>query len=105
MIGLARERSKGAGPYRRPAGIRSFALAAVLGALAVHLGGVLLLAVATGGVAMLTAISHGLRNEADPGLTTEIGLIATPGGNDEQYALTPFRHERSEPAAQMGHLQ
>ncbi len=39
LIGLERERSKGEGPTRRPAGIRTFALTALLGAAAVYLGG------------------------------------------------------------------
>ena len=34
MIGLERERSKGVGSARRPAGIRTFTLAALLGAIA-----------------------------------------------------------------------
>ena len=53
LIGLERERSKGEGPARRPAGIRTFALAALFGAVSAHLGGALLLAVATGSVAVL----------------------------------------------------
>ncbi len=38
LIGLERERSKGEGPMRGPAGIRTFALAALPGAIAIHLG-------------------------------------------------------------------
>ncbi|MBK7948425.1 MAG: MgtC/SapB family protein [Deltaproteobacteria bacterium] len=78
LIGLERERSKGEGPGRRPAGIRTFALASLLGAVAFHLGGAWLLAVATAGVAALTAISHRRSQERDPGLTTEIGLVVVP---------------------------
>lgn len=78
LIGLERERSKGEGPHRRPAGIRTFALASLLGAVAFHLGGAVLLAVATAGVAALTAISHRRSQELDPGLTTEIGLVVVP---------------------------
>jgi len=78
LIGLEREHSKGQGPTRRPAGIRTFALAAVLGAVAEHLGGVPLLAVAIAGVTILTALSYLRGHDEDPGLTTEIGLIATP---------------------------
>ncbi|MBY0398964.1 DUF4010 domain-containing protein [Myxococcota bacterium] len=78
LIGLERERSKGEGPSRRPAGIRTFALASLLGAVAFDLGGAWLLAVATGGVAVLTAISHRRSHELDPGLTTEIGLVVVP---------------------------
>ena len=78
MIGLERERSKGVGSARRPAGIRTFTLAALLGAIAAHLGGVPLLAVATAGVTALSALSYVRGHDDDPGLTTEIGLIATP---------------------------
>lgn len=78
MIGLERERSKGVGSARRPAGIRTFTLAALLGAVAAHLGGVPLLAVATAAVTALAALSYAQGHDDDPGLTTEIGLVATP---------------------------
>jgi uncharacterized membrane protein (DUF4010 family) len=78
MIGLERERSKGVGPTRRPAGIRTFTLAALMGAVADHLGGVPLLMTATAGVTVLVALSYIGTGDDDPGLTTEIGLIATP---------------------------
>ena len=78
MIGLERERSKGVGVTRRPAGIRTFTLAALMGAVSNHLGGVPLLAVATASVMALAALSYLRSPEDDPGLTTEIGLIATP---------------------------
>lgn len=78
LIGLERERSKGTGLTRRAAGIRTFALAALLGAIAMNLGGILLLAAATTGLGLLAALSHVHGHEEDPGLTTEIGLIATP---------------------------
>jgi uncharacterized membrane protein (DUF4010 family) len=78
LIGLERERSKGEGPSRRPAGIRTFTLASLLGALASHLGGLVLLAVALAGVIVLTALSYLRSHEADHGLTTEIGLLAAP---------------------------
>lgn len=78
LIGLERERSKGEGPARRPAGIRTFALASLFGAVAFELGGVMLLAVAMAGVAALTLMSRASSREIDPGLTTEIGLLAAP---------------------------
>ena len=77
LIGIERERSKGEGPTRRPAGIRTFALVSLLGAIAVHLGGGVLLAVATGGVAVLAALAQLRDRDPDPGMTTEIGLIVT----------------------------
>ncbi|MBB4199290.1 hypothetical protein CCR94_21285 [Rhodoblastus sphagnicola] len=78
MIGLERERSKGVGAARRPAGIRTFTLAALMGAVASHLGGVPLLAVVTASVMALSALSYLRSPDDDPGLTTEIGLVATP---------------------------
>ena len=78
LIGLERERSKGDGPTRRPAGIRTFALASLLGAVATHLGGTILLAVATAGIITLTALSYLRSHDTDRGLTTEIGLVAAP---------------------------
>lgn len=78
LIGLERERSKGDGPDRRPAGIRTFALVTLLGALAAHLGGVSLLAIATGAVMVLIALSYLRSRETDPGLTTEVGLMTAP---------------------------
>ena len=78
LIGLERERQKGEGERRQPAGIRTFALASLLGAAAVHVGGMPLLAVALTGVIVLTALSYRHSHEADPGLTTEICLLAAP---------------------------
>lgn len=78
LIGLERERSKGDGPSRRPAGIRTFALTSLLGAVAVHIGGVTLLAIAAGGVAVLAALAYFRAPDTDRGLTTEVGLMATP---------------------------
>jgi uncharacterized membrane protein (DUF4010 family) len=78
LIGLERERSKGEGPSRRAAGVRTFALVALFGAIATHLGGVVLLAIATVAVAGLTAMAYLRTRDEDPGLTTEIGLTAAP---------------------------
>lgn len=78
LIGLERERSKGVGPGRRPAGIRTFTLAALLGAIAMRLGGEPFLAIAEAGVMSLTALSYVRDRGDDPGLTTEIGLLVTP---------------------------
>ena len=38
LVGLDRERAKGRGPLREPAGIRSFVLCSLTGAVAVSLG-------------------------------------------------------------------
>ena len=78
MIGLERERSKGEGPSRRPAGIRTFALASLLGALAIHVGGVALLATALAIIGLLAGLAYFRSHDNDPGLTTNIGLLIAP---------------------------
>jgi uncharacterized membrane protein (DUF4010 family) len=78
LIGLERERTKGGGPTRRPAGIRTFAFFSLVGALAFHIGAVLLLATVTAVLATLVAVSYLFSHGDDPGLTTEAGLIITP---------------------------
>ncbi len=78
LIGLERERSKGEGPTRRAAGIRTFAFFSLVGALAVHIGAVVLLATVTAVMATLVAMSYLFSHDDDPGLTTEAGLIITP---------------------------
>lgn len=77
LIGVERERSKGRGPTRRFAGIRTFALAALTGAGAQLLGQVWLTAVAGGLVAGLALVSHFKDRSRDPGVTTEIALFLT----------------------------
>jgi len=78
LIGVERERSKGEGPNRRSAGVRTFALASLLGALAIYLGGITLLAVASGAVAGLVGLSYFRNQNDDPGLTSEVGMLVVP---------------------------
>ena len=77
LIGAERERRKGGGPSRAPAGIRTFAAASLAGAASVMVGGAVMLAVTVAGVAALTAIAYSRSRDDDPGLTTEIALILT----------------------------
>jgi uncharacterized membrane protein (DUF4010 family) len=77
LIGAERERRKGDGPSRSPAGIRTFTITSLAGAVSVLIGGELLLAIATLGVIALTALAYWRARDDDPGLTTEIGLILT----------------------------
>jgi len=77
LIGAERERRKGGGPARSPAGIRTFTIASLAGAASVMAGGAGLLAVTVTGVAALTAIAYLRSRSDDPGLTTEIALIVT----------------------------
>jgi uncharacterized membrane protein (DUF4010 family) len=77
LVGVDRERHKGSGPTRGPAGLRTFVLVAMLGAAGELAGGVngLLLAVAVATV--LAAVAYWRGSEDDPGLTTEIALVLT----------------------------
>lgn len=77
LIGIERERRKGEGPMRAVAGMRTFAVVALLGAICVLLGDEILLAVIAAGVAVLTAIGYYRTLKDDPGLTTEIALLLT----------------------------
>ena len=77
LVGVERERRKGQGPSRSFAGIRTFAVTSLTGAISFIVGGTLLLATATAGVAILTAAAYRLVDENDPGLTTEVALILT----------------------------
>lgn len=76
LIGAERERSKGSGPDRSPAGIRTFAIAAMLGGVSTMLYEWLLFVVVLG-VIVFTATSYYSRSSQDPGLTTEIALVLT----------------------------
>jgi uncharacterized membrane protein (DUF4010 family) len=77
LIGAERERRKGKGPSRSPAGIRTFAVASLAGAVSFATGGELLLAVTTAGAIVLTAMAYFRSRSDDPGLTSEIALILT----------------------------
>lgn len=85
LIGLERERRKGDGPARRAAGIRSFALVALAGALAQALGQPALVAAGALAVVLLAGLAYGFDRWravaqpalADPGMTTELALVVT----------------------------
>jgi uncharacterized membrane protein (DUF4010 family) len=77
LIGAERERRKGRGPARSPAGIRTFAAASLAGAVSFAIGGETVLAVTTAGAILLTAIAYLRSGSSDPGLTSEIALILT----------------------------
>lgn len=77
LIGAERERRKGEGPSRSPAGIRTFAVASLVGAISFIVGGETLFAIATAGVILLVTAGYWRGHEDDPGLTTEMALIVT----------------------------
>lgn len=74
LVGAERERRKGVGPTRGVAGLRTYTLAALLGAVAAMLGTPALL-LAGAGVLTLVAIGYLRSRDHDPGLTSEIALL------------------------------
>ena len=77
LIGIDRERKKGEGPTRHAAGLRTFTLAALLGAVAIVAGGEVLLAAVALGVVAFAGLSYWRARDSDPGLTTETALVLT----------------------------
>lgn len=75
LIGLERERHKRRGPQAEPAGLRTFTLAALCGALAQALNIPGLVPVGALAITALAAMAY-LRSR-NPGLTTEAALLAT----------------------------
>jgi uncharacterized membrane protein (DUF4010 family) len=76
LIGTERERRKGEGPERAAAGLRTFTLASLAGAISFAAGGVPLFAVAAAGIFSLAALAYWRGEGSDPGLTTEIALVS-----------------------------
>ena len=74
LMGIERERRKGHGPGRGPAGIRTFTLTSLMGGIAAVLGSPALIAVGGVFVAALGLLSA-WRDKLDPGMTTEIALL------------------------------
>ncbi|PZP93943.1 MAG: hypothetical protein DI587_27420 [Variovorax paradoxus] len=77
MVGIERERRKGDGDRRAAAGLRTFAIVALAGAIAQILPAPALVPIGAVLVAALAAISHWKSRSQDPGLTTEIALFVT----------------------------
>lgn len=77
LVGLERERRKGEGAQRGAAGLRTFAVASLAGAIGFIVGGGALLALVTAGVIGLSAIAYLRTSRDDPGLTSEVALVLT----------------------------
>lgn len=75
LVGIGREREK-AQQGREAAGVRSFAVVALGGAIAMLLGPVAL-AIAGAAVAAMTVASYWHSAEHDPGVVTELALLVT----------------------------
>jgi len=77
LVGVERERSKGEGPSRGAAGLRTFALLGLVGGGAGLSGQPLLVAVSGLFVATAAVASYMRTRVSDPGLTTEVAMFAT----------------------------
>src|SRR3989344_4439834 len=75
LMGIERERRKGAGPDRALAGGRSFTLASLGGAAAALTAVPVLVVVGAVLVAALTVVAYARDRSGDPGVTTEIALF------------------------------
>ncbi len=75
LLGIERERRKGEGPGRAAAGIRTFALVALLGGLAEQIDSAAVVAVAGAFVALAAIVAYVQSPREDPGMTTEVALV------------------------------
>lgn len=75
LMGIERERRKGSGPGRSPAGVRTFALASLAGAACMLLGQQWLTLVGSAFVGALGVAAYWRNRPDDPGVTTEIALL------------------------------
>lgn len=74
LMGIERERRKGAGPQRALAGVRTFALTSLAGAGTALLGQPLLIAVGAAFIGALIVVAAFRDRSDDPGVTTEVAL-------------------------------
>ncbi|SFS13938.1 Uncharacterized membrane protein, DUF4010 family [Dyella sp. OK004] len=76
LIGLERERNKRTGPMRSQAGVRTFALLGLAGAIATLIGTKGIYA-ASFFIALAMVVSYRRTRQRDPGLTTEMAMLVT----------------------------
>ena len=77
LIGVERERRMKADKVPAAAGVRTFAIIALLGVLAALSRSWIVLAAIALGVVALTALSYHRTRDGDPGLTSEVAQLAT----------------------------
>ena len=75
LVGLERERKNLREKDQAPAGLRTFAITALLGWVGLSLGGPLLLVVLALGLSTLLVVAYYRSTREDPGLTTEVALL------------------------------
>lgn len=79
LVGAERERRKDSSPTRNAAGIRTFCISALLGAVSVLLGDGLITAVTALIVGAGALVTYQRTLDLDPGLTTEFALLYSMG--------------------------
>jgi len=77
LIGIERERRKGEGDSRSAAGVRTFAITALVGAAAGAINSDALMAAVMVGVVALAGLSYWRSPPDDPGLTGEMAFVLT----------------------------
>ncbi len=77
LIGIERERRKGSGPRRGFAGLRTFALTCVMGAVTALTGLSALVLLGAALVGALAVVAYVRDRSDDPGITTEVALLLT----------------------------
>lgn len=76
LVGLERERHKGHGEERACAGLRTFAITALLGYVCIQIDR-LLLSVVAAALTLLVTAAYLKSRSSDPGITSEIALLTT----------------------------
>jgi uncharacterized membrane protein (DUF4010 family) len=97
LIGVDRERRKGEGPTRAAAGVRTFVVVSLCGAITALFESPVLIAVGAVLVGLLAIVSYQRTQERDPGLTTEFALIVT-------YLVGALSYRSAQLAAGLGTL-
>ncbi|HVN99443.1 MAG TPA: DUF4010 domain-containing protein [Steroidobacteraceae bacterium] len=77
LVGIERERRKGSGPHRGAAGVRTFLIVALVGVLSALAGGPVMPAMMALAVGALAVSAYRRDHSGDPGMTTEVALLAT----------------------------
>jgi uncharacterized membrane protein (DUF4010 family) len=77
LIGVERERNKGQGPRRAAAGVRTFTLISLAGAISLELGGPPAFLLVAAVIGLFAAISYVRTFRHDAGLTTEVAMVVT----------------------------
>ncbi len=75
LVGLERERHKGQGESRACAGLRTFAITALLGYVAMQVGGGLLVGIVAVTLGLLVTVAYWRSLSDDPGVTSEVALL------------------------------